>query len=574
MKRARKEDGGASTSAPKKRKSKQAPSKRSSASIPPSTAPAAPPPLAPASDLNFWSPWMQLALPSVASLVNYNSWLTSPLLPSLADPTFNLPPESLKRPGPTPPKDNPQALRSTPVIFDLHSPPVPRPHIPVTPRQRSILMSLHSSHDIEDFLYHISREDELGYDVDIQLDNDGNTSSHWAAYLGRVDILRVLQQYGADLAVPNHKGETPLMRAVQSINCHRLRRFKDILQYLKDTMTARDCDGRTVLHHAAWAAGSPARAEAAEYYLQCISDADEQSMFMEDDDLDAKDRQGDTAIHLACRAKNKTALEILLEMGCGPDVKNYDGLSPRDVAAGSRSLLRRLASKVAVVQTDSEDEGEGDVISYQDLRDMSPTTITGPNSPAGSPRMERFNPPTLPPSPSPSIHSISDFLPPDQKELYPNLPALRDTFSNQLTTLDETSSILTHRLQETRRHLSEAQSEKRHLESEVHQLHILEQKLDALYQSQSSPLTPPSPSDTPTEPTIESLKREIEDFEKRIGRSDRNQERILGELKEVRKEGIGGKGGIYKRVIAWCCRVGLEDVDGILEDLDRVVGGG
>ncbi|KAJ3042335.1 transcriptional regulator swi6 [Rhizophlyctis rosea] len=616
MKRARKETGGAGNKT-KKTKHTNGPAATASVSATtslPRTAtsiPGAPAFVAPsAGDLNFWSTsWDQLSLPSIAAtLVNLNNYFGPPLLPALPDVVFpSLPEPPHKRPRLTPPNEMTMPLPPS-ALFEASTPATSTSRILMADQQRAILMSLHSSQSPEEFLHLIRKEDRAGYNVDVVLDNDGNKPAHWAAYFGKADILHSLVRYGADMAAFNNNGETPLMRAIQGTSCYGKRTFNDVLKILKDTMTARDCDGRTALHHAALAAGVPARSPAAEYYLQCLSDIDEEHYIMEDEDLDAQDRWGDTAIHLLCRARNKGALEILLEMGCGPDLRNHDGLLPRDVAAGDRSLVRRLASKVHVEQTDSEDDSDlEDGFEVSDSwRGGSAQNLHGRSNSARRSRQPtpEMSLPTLPPSPSPSIHSLSDFLPSEEIEAYPALHAIRDKFKNQLLDCDDTVQTARSRLREARELLTDAIEQNRGFERDRERLGELRRELLSLEakasedmgnesgKRESDDAEPPhvngvngvngingtddgdAETETGPENLMESLRAQVVDLTRRIGRIDQNQTQIAREIEELKKEGGGGRLDGYRSLMAWCCSVPVGDVQGILDDLDEVVGSG
>jgi hypothetical protein len=86
------------------------------------------------------------------------------------------------------------------------------------------------------------------FEVDIALDENNNTALHYAAALGRVQIISALRSMGAKLACIDRNGETPLMKTVQHPYCWQLRNFPSVLELLLDSLWSADLDGRTVLH--------------------------------------------------------------------------------------------------------------------------------------------------------------------------------------------------------------------------------------------------------------------------------------------------------------------------------------
>ncbi|CAD6890804.1 unnamed protein product [Tilletia caries] len=156
-------------------------------------------------------------------------------------------------------------------------------------------------------------------DLDIVTDDHGHTVLHWAAALGRLELVSVLlarppvgsaglqaaplatdgdvltsssekgkqreqQQQpayshshihgipvgGANPNAGNHAGETALQRTVLVVNAWEHGYFPHLLRLLAPALMTRDFRGRTVLHHVALVSGLRGRAAGARYYLECI----------------------------------------------------------------------------------------------------------------------------------------------------------------------------------------------------------------------------------------------------------------------------------------------------------------
>ncbi|KAE8208880.1 hypothetical protein CF327_g6990 [Tilletia walkeri] len=148
-----------------------------------------------------------------------------------------------------------------------------------------------------------------GIDLDIVTDDHGHTVLHWAAALGRLELVSVLvarpPQHsiapssagrdassssssiekgkqrehshthgvhlgGANPNAGNHAGETALQRTVLVVNAWEHGYFPHLLRLLAPSLMTRDFRGRTVLHHIALVSGLRGRAASARYYLECI----------------------------------------------------------------------------------------------------------------------------------------------------------------------------------------------------------------------------------------------------------------------------------------------------------------
>src|SRR6185312_9884649 len=87
--------------------------------------------------------------------------------------------------------------------------------------------------------------------VDLPMDAHGHTALHWAAALGRVQLLELLLSRGADLCKVNNDGESALIRAVLVTHSYELQTFPALLEILTKTIGLADKKNRTVFHHIA-----------------------------------------------------------------------------------------------------------------------------------------------------------------------------------------------------------------------------------------------------------------------------------------------------------------------------------
>lgn len=88
----------------------------------------------------------------------------------------------------------------------------------------------------------------------------------------------------------------------------------------KDLLNARDKDGATPLHCAAWK-GFP---EAVELLIQLGADVDAESQ---------NDHYGTTPLHAAAHGNQSSVVKVLLAHGARTDIKNLNGRTPFEETA-------------------------------------------------------------------------------------------------------------------------------------------------------------------------------------------------------------------------------------------------
>ena len=161
------------------------------------------------------------------------------------------------------------------------------------------------------------------------IDGENHTAIHWASAMGDVDVIRQLKHFGANIDARNIRGETPLMRAVNFSNAHEKQTFPAVMEEMFETVHARDADGATVIHHAAVMKNSRIYNPAcARYYMDIILNSLEDRL---DPDLfrrilDAQDRSGNTALHLAAQAGARKCIRSLLGRHAATDLPNHQGV--------------------------------------------------------------------------------------------------------------------------------------------------------------------------------------------------------------------------------------------------------
>ncbi|KAL8664517.1 MAG: hypothetical protein Q9168_007885, partial [Polycauliona sp. 1 TL-2023] len=166
-----------------------------------------------------------------------------------------------------------------------------------------------------------------GFVVNKPIDEQGHTALHWGAAMGDVETIKMFIGRGAHIDVPNVRGETPLIRAVLFTNNHEKAKMPDIVEILLDTIMKCDNYGATVLHHVAMTTKSSSRKRSARYYLNVLltrlGDMLSRQEFAHF--LEARDNNGDTAVHIAARHNAKKCVREFQGRGVSFDIQNENG---------------------------------------------------------------------------------------------------------------------------------------------------------------------------------------------------------------------------------------------------------
>lgn len=188
--------------------------------------------------------------------------------------------------------------------------------------------------------------------IDIPIDNHGQTALHWATALANLGLVKRIIQAGANVFRGNDNGETALMKAVTHINFLQNNSFGDLLDLLYPSICVLDNKDRSILHHITLTAGIDSRSDTAKYYLQVLiewiikesrskSDSISLKSFMSEI-VNLKDSNGDTALNIAARIGNKSITLQLLDIGSDPTIPNKAGLAPCDfklAGSGGNKIL-------------------------------------------------------------------------------------------------------------------------------------------------------------------------------------------------------------------------------------------
>jgi hypothetical protein len=182
-------------------------------------------------------------------------------------------------------------------ILRLTMPPETMPH---SERQKQILAGIWDELDYT-VIMNLLRLSDSDFKIDFVLDNHGNTPLHWAAALGRMEIVKQLLKHGADIHLANKWGESSLVSAVLRSENYASQTFPALLKLLKNTALSIDGRGQTLMHHIVLRCTRGH--DAGYFYFESLSSWIMKKGNRVDGFLDVGDENGDTVLHFATRFK-------------------------------------------------------------------------------------------------------------------------------------------------------------------------------------------------------------------------------------------------------------------------------
>ncbi|KAG0671201.1 transcriptional regulator swi6 [Pichia californica] len=185
--------------------------------------------------------------------------------------------------------------------------------------------------------------------IDIPIDDNGQTALHLAATLGKVSLVKELIEKGSNRFRGDNDGQTALIRVVHATNCFELSCFDKLLDLLYPSIRLLDNKGRSILHHIALTCGLKGRYDASKYYLETLLEwvvkkgakvTNDSSLTLNDSSLtltnfikevvNKSDKYGNTCLNYATLAGNKYIVSQLLDICADPFKANKIGVTPGD----------------------------------------------------------------------------------------------------------------------------------------------------------------------------------------------------------------------------------------------------
>ncbi|KAI8147016.1 hypothetical protein BJV82DRAFT_508895 [Fennellomyces sp. T-0311] len=400
---------------------------------------------------------------------------------------------------------------------------------------RNLLMAIFLSDDPE-HIPELLQSSPQNMNIDVVIDDEGNTALHWATALARVTIVKWLVSKGANPACANYAGETPLMRCVTVTNSFDNNTFPTILRALSSSLTAVDHKKQTVLHRASATASIHGRSQAAVYYMHHLLSAIS-SYPAAVPVLDWQDDRGDTALNIAARLQCSDIAKLLMRAGATKSTKNNAGLSSEDYAESSPNEVQQKQSIepsergreiVSTVQkiVDALDEEYGTQLSQRDQE----------------------------------LKTIQEELEAATKELESTRKALeaKQTQSQQLVEAQQKIRNLQTALQGEWDGISTVPANNTTAIDEIDE----KQDIDELFSVR--------PENNESLSRTQQLERQITLLESRIAGYTQNDQHLRSELEGLKAQSAE-KELQCKRLIAACCNLPIEKIDDLVEPLTLAI---
>lgn len=169
--------------------------------------------------------------------------------------------------------------------------------------------------------------------LDRPIDDKGHSAMHWAAAMGDVEVVKELIRRGARIDCLSNNLETPLMRAVMFTNNFDKNMMPNMIKIFQQTVHRTDWFGSTVFHHIAATTSSTNKFVCARYYLDCIINKLAETWIPDEVTrlLNARDKNGDTAIMIAARNGARKCVRSLLGRNVIVDIPNNKGETADDL---------------------------------------------------------------------------------------------------------------------------------------------------------------------------------------------------------------------------------------------------
>lgn len=224
--------------------------------------------------------------------------------------------------------------------------------------------------------------------IDISIDDNGQTALHLASTLGKVDLVKELVEAGANRLRGDNDGQTPLVRALLATNCYELGCFDKLLDLLYPCLAIVDHRGRTVLHHIAITCGLKGRDDASKYYLATllewivtkgahIPNSDNFKLVnFRKSIVNKSDKYGNTCLNYATFTGDKYLVSQLLDIGADPTKANKIGVKPGDWGVEMMYSNNNANSQVL---KGGESDAESDVLTQADGGATNLSTPNGKN---------------------------------------------------------------------------------------------------------------------------------------------------------------------------------------------------
>ncbi|KAG0166135.1 hypothetical protein DFQ28_009042 [Apophysomyces sp. BC1034] len=379
-------------------------------------------------------------------------------------------------------------------------------------------------------------------DVNVIIDDEGHTSLHWAAAMGRLKVVKLLMQMGADIYRVNYKGQTALMRSVLFTNNFDGKTFQELLHMLQKTMFNIDKKDQTVFHHVALTASSKAKIQASRYYMEClIEKLRHRSELISI--LNVQDVCGDTALTISARIGNKKLVRLLVDAGASTEVANEEGMTSQDY----------------LEHTKPRDEHETRDRLRQKVESLSDIILSN-NQTESAPAIS---------------HLFDGFAGSYERDLMQKEQVVREKkleLKTKQKRLAQTLAMLDHGNWDSEM-LAEAERSSHQLEIRLRKLWHYSQKLKLARlikekeEERSTVLLPASSLQSLPSSSEDSLSQKVAELNTQLSGLQSSRRTMVDDIIKLHARAPAKRYQDYKRLISTCCSVAYENVDSMLPSL-------
>ncbi|KAK3825882.1 MAG: apses-domain-containing protein [Benniella sp.] len=410
-------------------------------------------------------------------------------------------------------------------------------------------------------------------DFDLIIDEEGHTPLHWAVAMARTKIVRLLVQHGADIYRVNNQGQTALMRSVLFTNNFDMKTFATLLEVLQKTIFTIDRNDQTVFHHVAVTAGMRGKVHASRYYMECLLDKLTPHPQELASIINVQDTQGDTALIIAARAGNKKVVKLLLDARADPKIRNRAGLNADEILRDADMQISPAPSLVSslLATATGHYSGQGDDRGVPLERSSSSRGQAGIRG-QGRPLQRMI------PQVTELFEQLTEAYEKDLYEKEQDLLNARNMLQETQTEIQEGRKTV-EELKSKAAYLGQAEEQIKTLENMIRQEINIRQRLrlESLVTQEEARLKLETEATTTTGGTgdfverVDALERETVELRSKLAHLQKSRQEQVEQIVQLKSQ-QGKRRHEYKRLIALCCNVSIDEVDGLLGPLLNTLG--
>lgn len=181
--------------------------------------------------------------------------------------------------------------------------------------------------------------------IDVNMaDKDGKTALYWACFNGNLSMLHALLSKGAKTYILAKDEDTPAHAPLHAAVKEGHVAIVKLLTQDQMAINLIDSANHTLLHYACFNLRSASYSDTLKKRIDIAN-----RLISNGANLDAVNDYGNTALHLACQNRLIPIIQLLLDKGANPLIKNEADLTPLDlIPKGANSRFTKLYLKKSI----------------------------------------------------------------------------------------------------------------------------------------------------------------------------------------------------------------------------------